>query len=67
MFGVTGTASPAPGDASVCAYCAGLLVFALDLTVREPDEDELAEMVKSPHLLIAQIAAHAVIQRRRKP
>lgn len=35
---------PSPNDVSVCAYCHVLLVYADDLTLRLPDEEELQEI-----------------------
>lgn len=62
--GITGDATPEPGDASLCVYCAGLLVFAEDLTPREPTEAELPELLESPELMTAQRAARKLIARR---
>lgn len=39
-----GDNTPSAGDLSVCAYCAALLVFRADLTLREIDLDELAAL-----------------------
>lgn len=63
--GITGDATPEAGDASICAYCAGLLVFADDLTPREPTETELAALVKDDPLRIAQRAMRQAITDRR--
>lgn len=57
--GISGTSRPQPGDPSICAYCAGLLVFALDGTVREPDELELAVLLNHQQLMLAQRAVRA--------
>ena len=63
--GVEGKATPVPGDASVCIGCAGLLVFADDLTPREPTEAELPALIASPQLMLVQRAAHQLIAQRR--
>jgi hypothetical protein len=60
VTGVTGVDRPQPGDPSICAYCAGLLVFALDGTVREPDEHELAVLINHQQLMVAQRAVRSL-------
>ena len=34
---------PQPGDASICLACASLLIFTVDLGLREPSPEEKAE------------------------
>lgn len=43
-----GDARPKPGDASVCWYCAGVLVFGDDLAVRLPTDEERATFLLDP-------------------
>lgn len=37
--------SPDPGDATICLYCGGLMVFSAELTLRKPTRDELEQML----------------------
>ena len=62
--GISGAILPEIGDATLCGYCAGLLIFGLGLVPREPDEGELNEMVKDRSLLMAQAALKQVIRDR---
>lgn len=39
-----GRAVPEPGDVTVCIHCYGICVFADDLTLREPTEEELLDL-----------------------
>ncbi len=64
VTGITGVDLPAPGDPSLCAYCAGLLVFDLQRRPREPDEAELAALLRNVHLMTAQRALREAIRRR---
>jgi hypothetical protein len=64
--GVTGADLPDPGDPTLCGYCAGILVFNADLTTREPTEDELADVLTSRELRIAQQALRQVIADRQR-
>ena len=46
---VTGLAVPSAGDFSVCAYCAGVLIFADDQgTLRTPTSLEAHEALRDP-------------------
>jgi hypothetical protein len=63
--GITGTCQAKPGDASICAYCAGLLAFGDDLVPREPTDEELVIFLDNVALLTAQRAMQVVIRRNR--
>ena len=39
-----GDHTPKPGDVTICLYCHHLMVFADDMTVRNPTDDEVREM-----------------------
>ena len=39
---IKGEGTPAPGDATVCAYCGAILIF--DLMLRLPNAEEAAEI-----------------------
>jgi len=45
--------TPSAGDLSVCFYCGHLTVFADDLTLREPTDDEIVELAGLPELVDA--------------
>ena len=40
----TGDVGPAPGDFSICWYCQAVMVYNDNLTLREPTEQDIAEM-----------------------
>ena len=39
-----GEVGPVPGDFSICWYCQAVMVFNDDLTLREPTEEDIAEV-----------------------
>ena len=41
-------ARPSPGDASFCVYCSTILIFAEDLSLRVPTDEEMKMIVKIP-------------------
>lgn len=43
-------ASPSPFDISVCAYCRTVSIFDEDLMLREPTDNEWAEIAGHPDL-----------------
>ena len=64
---------PRPGDVTICTSCAAVLIFAkklifnelfTGLTVREPDQAELEEILKNPKVkeVRADIKARASVQ-----
>lgn len=44
VSGIDDDARPSPGDFTVCMYCGHTMVFADDLTVREPTLAEYMEL-----------------------
>jgi DNA-directed RNA polymerase subunit RPC12/RpoP len=42
---------PSPGDVAICFYCGHLMVFADDMSVREPNEAEVVEMAGDPDIV----------------
>lgn len=51
---------PKPGDASVCMYCAGILVLRADLTTRLPDQEESMILRSDPRIQKVQRAIRTV-------
>ena len=45
--------APFPGAVSICANCGHLMVFADDMTFREPTEKEVLEMAGNKEILDA--------------
>lgn len=45
--------APSPGDIALCLDCAHLHVFAEDLTLRAPTDDEMAEIAGDPDMIRA--------------
>lgn len=39
-----GESTPKPDDITICIRCGQVMLFNLDMTVRLPDEDELADL-----------------------
>lgn len=50
---------PEPGDKSICAYCGHLMVFADDLTLRDPNDNDIMEVAGHPKYLFGQAAMGA--------
>jgi hypothetical protein len=44
-------ARPAAGDWTICLYCAHMMVFRDDLSLRSPSAAELAEMAGEPEVV----------------
>jgi hypothetical protein len=42
---------PQPGNIAVCIECRHVMVYADDLTLREPNDDEIKELAGHPELL----------------
>jgi hypothetical protein len=57
-------AMPRPGDVSICAYCASLLVYSDELHPRFPTDAELVDITADPGVRRAQAAALAFIAER---
>lgn len=51
---ITTDARPDPGDATVCLDCGHVMVFADDLSVREPTDAEVIELAGDADLLATQ-------------
>ena len=51
---VNDTAQPYPGGAVVCLDCGHLMIYTLDLKLREPTPAEQVELAGDPNLLAAQ-------------
>lgn len=49
--GVNAALRPYPGAASVCAYCGRIMIFAGDLSLREPTEEEMKAATKNEDVL----------------
>jgi hypothetical protein len=47
---------PYPGATTVCMYCGHIMVFADDLTFREPTDEEMVEIAGNPSLIMIQQA-----------
>jgi hypothetical protein len=43
--------TPRPGDITICLYCGHLLVFADDLTVRNPTDAEMTSLAGNREVL----------------
>jgi uncharacterized protein with PIN domain len=52
-------AVPSPGDFSICINCGHILVFADDLTVRNPTDAEIVEIAGNRDLILMQKALAA--------
>jgi hypothetical protein len=52
---------PKPGDISICLYCGHISVFALDLTLREPNLEEARAIAGDPDILAYQRARSATM------
>jgi hypothetical protein len=55
-------ATPSPGDFTICLDCKHLMVFADDLTLRNPTDAEIVEAAGDPEIL----ATQRFVQRYRK-
>jgi DNA-directed RNA polymerase subunit RPC12/RpoP len=42
---------PSPGDVAICFYCGHLMVYADDMSVREPTDEEVVEMAADPDIV----------------
>ena len=62
--GITGADLPDPGDAGLCGYCAGLLVYDVARRPREPTEAELPDLLADRRLVTAQAVLREAIRRR---
>jgi len=61
LSGATGWTGhgPKPGNMCVCIRCGHLLIFNEDMTVREPNDDEVVELAGNKTMLTGQhVAAH---------
>ena len=45
--------TPTPGDIAICLHCAHVMIYADDLTVREPTNDEVVEIAGDPDMVRA--------------
>lgn len=57
---VDGQARPAPDDFTLCIRCGHVMVFAADLSVREPTVAELKEIACNPIIQRALVAIRQV-------
>lgn len=55
-----GKGGPEPGDANLCIQCGHLMVFARDLSFREPTAAERAIFDRDPDIIKARIAIKLV-------
>lgn len=66
----TGPGGPEPGDASVCGYCATILVYTYDdergLGLRLATKDEILEFFTWPEFVQALYAVRALLAERAK-
>jgi hypothetical protein len=47
-------ARPGPGDVTVCLGCGHIMIYADDMTMREPTAEEVVEIAGDPEILEAQ-------------
>lgn len=55
-----------PGDISICLYCGHISVFALDLTLREPNLEEARDIAGHREILMLQRARAATMAELKK-
>lgn len=58
--GVGVEAKPEPGDVTVCIGCGHIMVFADDLRLRNPKDDEMREIAGRPEIIAIQKARGAL-------
>jgi hypothetical protein len=60
VFHGASKASPAPGDVTVCIYCAAVSIFDDELCLRRPTPDEQREIARDPRVqkTVAEIRRH---------
>lgn len=49
---------PKPGDVTVCLYCGHIMIFADDLSLRDPNDSEAHEIAGDQRIIRAVEAAH---------
>jgi hypothetical protein len=54
--GVDNKNRPRPGSISVCIYCGHIAIFADDLSLREPNDEEMHEIAANETILAIQRA-----------
>jgi hypothetical protein len=59
-------AIPKPGCATICAYCGHLMMFADDLTLRNPTDAEIIELAGKKEYLFAQEVVGAMREIQKK-
>jgi DNA-directed RNA polymerase subunit RPC12/RpoP len=42
---------PGPGDVAICFYCGHLMIYADDMSVREPTGEEVVELAGDPEIV----------------
>lgn len=47
------SATPGPGDIALCLDCAHIMIYADDLTLREPTGEEIFEIAGDPDIIRA--------------
>ncbi|MCK1670354.1 hypothetical protein [Bradyrhizobium sp. 150] len=64
LDGATGVGAnrPRPGNVSVCFYCGHISVFADDLSLREPNGEEMREIADNETILAIQRARRKLKQ-----
>jgi hypothetical protein len=55
---------PSPGDVTVCISCGHIMVFADDLSFRDPTDAEIVAIAGDPYVLMIQRARAAVANKR---
>jgi hypothetical protein len=48
---IVGDHTPEPGSVGICMDCGHVMVYADDLTLREPNDEEIKELAGHPELL----------------
>jgi hypothetical protein len=61
-FNVNDDVDPKPGDMTVCIICGHVSVFADDLQLREPNDEEIVRIAGNPALLAIQWARGKVMK-----
>jgi hypothetical protein len=62
--GLTDGNAPESGDCTICIYCGHIMIFADDLTLRDPTEDEIIRLAGDKQIIAVQ-RVRANIERER--
>lgn len=53
---------PVSGNASICMYCGHVAIFAEDMSLREPNDEEMHDLAGDPVILAIQHARGKVMR-----